>query len=26
VRHLHRGYKEGVEQLYEQQVRALLKE
>jgi peroxiredoxin len=26
VRHLHRGYKDGVEQLYEQQVRALLKE
>jgi peroxiredoxin len=26
VRHLHRGYKEGVEQLYEQQVRTLLKE
>jgi peroxiredoxin len=26
VRHLHRGYKEGVEALYEQQVRALLKE
>ena len=26
VRHLHRGYKEGVEVLYEQQVRALLKE
>jgi peroxiredoxin len=26
VRHLHRGYKDGAEQLYEQQVRALLKE
>ena len=26
VRYLHRGYKEGVEVLYEQQVRALLKE
>jgi peroxiredoxin len=26
VRHLHRGYKEGVEALYEQQLRALLKE
>ncbi len=26
VRHLHRGYKDGVEQVYEQQVRALLKE
>ena len=26
VRHLHRGYKDGVEALYEQQVRALLKE
>jgi peroxiredoxin len=26
VRHLHRGYKDGVEQLYEQQLRALLKE
>lgn len=26
VRHLHRGYKEGVEAVYEQQVRALLKE
>ncbi len=26
VRHVHRGYKDGVEQLYEQQVRALLKE
>jgi len=26
VRHLHRGYKEGVETLYEQQVRQLLKE
>jgi peroxiredoxin len=26
VRYLHRGYKEGVEQVYEQQVRALLKE
>jgi peroxiredoxin len=26
VRHLHRGYREGVEQTYEQQVRELLKE
>jgi peroxiredoxin len=26
VRHLHRGWREGVEQTYEQQVRALLKE
>jgi peroxiredoxin len=26
VRHVHRGYREGVEQTYEQQVRALLKE
>jgi peroxiredoxin len=26
VRHLHRGYKDGVEQVYEQQVRALLRE
>ena len=26
LRHVHRGYREGVEQTYEQQVRALLKE
>ncbi len=26
VRHVHRGYREGVEKLYEQQVRALVKE
>jgi predicted transcriptional regulator len=26
VRHLHRGYREGVEATYEQQLRALLKE
>ena len=26
VRHIHRGYRDGVEQTYEEQVRSLLKE